>query len=100
MTRNRRLVSAMLIFLLLTTGCATLTTASHFTSESPKIYSGTKLDIQASANHEDILRVYRDKYGVEPPDYPTLDFPFSLLFDTIILVPIVLPVVLYQAVFD
>jgi uncharacterized protein YceK len=100
MTRNRRLVSAMLIFTLSTTACASLTTASHFTKESPKIYSGTRLDIHAGANHDDILRVYRDKYGVEPPAYPELDLPFSLLFDTIILVPVVMPIVLYQAVFD
>lgn len=100
MTRNKQLISATLIFMLLTTGCATLTTASHFTRESPMIYSGTRLDMHASANDEDILRVYRDKYGVEPPAYPKLDFPFSLLFDTLILVPIVMPVVLYQAVFD
>jgi uncharacterized protein YceK len=90
----------MVMFILLTTGCATLTTASHFTSESPKIYSGTRLDIHASADHDTILRVYRDKYGVEPPAYPKLDLPFSLLFDTIILFPVVMPIVLYQAVFD
>jgi uncharacterized protein YceK len=98
--RNRRLFSVMLIFTLLTAGCATLTTASHFTRESPMIYSGTRLDIHVISNHEDILRVYKDKYGVEPPDYPKLDLPFSLLFDTVILVPIVLPIALYQAVFD
>jgi uncharacterized protein YceK len=100
MTWNRRLVSAILIFMLSTTGCATLTTASHFTSGSPKIYSGTRLDIHASANYENMLRGYRDKSGVKPPAYPKLDLPFSLLFDTIILVPMVLPVVLYPAVFD
>jgi len=66
MTRNRRLVSAMLIFMLSTTGCAILTAASHFTRENPMIYSGTRLDIHASADHDDILRSYRDKYGVEP----------------------------------
>ncbi|OGW46340.1 MAG: hypothetical protein A2078_01575 [Nitrospirae bacterium GWC2_57_9] len=81
-------------------GCATLTTASHFTAESPKIYSGTRLDIHASRHNEDTLRVYREKYGVEPPAYPVVDLPFSFLFDTIILGPVVLPIVLYQAVFD
>ena len=54
--------------------------------------------MHASANDENILRDYRDKYGVEPPAYPKLDLPFSFLFDTIILVPIVLPIVLYQVV--
>ncbi len=94
-TRNRRLVSAMLIFTLSTTGCATLTTTSHLTKESPMIYSGTRLDIHASAHHEDILRVYRDKFGVEPPAYPKIDVPFSLLLDTLILFPMVIPVVWY-----
>ena len=99
-TWDRRLVYAMLILTLLTTACASLTTTAHFTKESPKIYSGTRLDIHASAGHDDILRSYRDKYSVEPPAYPKLDLPFSLLFDTIILIPIVMPIVLYQAVFD
>jgi uncharacterized protein YceK len=62
MIRNR-LISTILILMLLTTGCATLTTASHFTKESPMIYSGTRLDIHASADHQDRLRVYRDKYA-------------------------------------
>ena len=89
MTRKQRFISLILIGMLLTTGCATLTTASHFTKESPRIYSGTRLDIHATAYHEDILRVYRDKYGVTPPNYPKLDLPFSLLLDTIIFIPIV-----------
>lgn len=100
MTRNRWLVSAMLILTLLTTACATLATAAHFTRESPMIYSGTRLDIHASADHEDILRSYKEKYSIEPPAYPKLDLPFSVLFDTIILVPVVMPLVLYRAVFD
>jgi len=86
--------------LLLTTGCATLTTAAHFTKDSPKFYSGTRLDSHAIAHDETVLLVYKNKYGIEPPAYPKIDIPFSVLFDTIILVPIVLPVVLYQAVFD
>jgi uncharacterized protein YceK len=98
-TLNKRLFSAILIFMLSTTACATLTTTSHFTKESPKIYSGARLDLHASAHHDEILRGYRDKYGVEPPDHPKLDLPFSMLFDTIILVPVVMPIVLYQAIF-
>ncbi len=88
------------VALLITSGCATLTTASHFTEDSPKFYSGTRLDIHSSAQDENILLVYKNKYGVEPPDYPRIDLPFSLLFDTVILVPVVLPIVLYQIVFD
>jgi uncharacterized protein YceK len=100
MTWNGRFVAAVLICLLCTTGCATLTTASHFTNESPKFYSGTRLDLRASEHNDEVLRAYREQYGVEPPAYPKLDLPFSIVFDTIILVPVVLPVVLYQAVFN
>ena len=89
MTGNKRFISLMLICMLATTGCATLTTTSHFTKESPRIYSGTRLDIHATAYHEDILRMYREKYGVTPPNHPLLDLPFSLLLDTVIFIPIV-----------
>ncbi len=100
MTLHSRSVCVVSIILLLTSGCATLTTTAHFTRDSPMVYSGTRLDIHASANHDAIIRSYKDRYGIDPPDHPTLDLPFSLLFDTIILVPVVLPIVLYQAVFD
>ncbi len=93
-------LSILFAALLITSGCATLTTASHFTEESPKIYSGTRFDIRASLHDESALSVYRDRYGVTPPDYPKIDLPFSFLFDTIILGPVVLPIVLYQKVFD
>jgi len=100
MTRKSKTFAALLICTLLTTGCATITTATHFTRDSPMVYSGTRLDIHASADHDEVLRVYREKYGVEPPEYPKLDLPFSLLFDTFILFPIVYPLWLYQTVFD
>ena len=64
------------------------------------VYSGTRLDLHASAHNEHILQVYKEKYGVEAPRYPKLDLPFSFLFDTFILFPVVLPVYLYQAAFD
>jgi uncharacterized protein YceK len=97
MIRN---VCTICVALLVMSGCGTLTTVSHFTEDSPKFYSGTRLDVLASKEDEDILLAYKNKYGVEPPAYPRIDLPFSVMLDTIILVPIVLPVVLYQAVFD
>jgi uncharacterized protein YceK len=100
MSRNRRLVATILILAMLSTGCATLTTAAHFSSDSPLFYSGTRLDLHARAQDKNILRLYREKYGVEPPAYPNLDLPFSFLFDTLILIPVVLPIAIYQAVFD
>ncbi len=100
MARNRRTISVLLVLMVLSSGCATVTTATHFTKDSPMIYSGTRLDIHASAGHEEMLRVYREKYGVEPPAHPRLDLPFSVLFDTFILFPVVMPIFLYQTVFN
>ena len=97
---NKRLISIILICMLLTTGCATLTTTAHFTKESPRIFSGTRLDIHASAHHEEMLQIYKDKYGVTPPIYPKLDLPFSLLLDTIIFFPIVSHIVVIRLFFD
>jgi uncharacterized protein YceK len=100
MFQHTRLISLVVITALLGTGCATLTTATHFTGESPMVYSGTRLDMRASAHDEEALRVYREKYGVKPPAYPKLDLPFSFLFDTFILFPVVMPIFLYQSVFE
>jgi uncharacterized protein YceK len=97
---KKLLISTRLVLMASTSGCATLTTMSHVTRESPLVYSGTRLDIHASAGNENTLRIYREKYGVEPPEYSKLDLPFSFLLDTIILIPIVMPTALYRAVFE
>ena len=65
------------------TGCATYKTisAAKYGSSSPRIYSGTRLDIHAiSDNHYELK-----KFGVAPPKYPLLDLPASFAFDTLIL---------------
>lgn len=93
-------ISCFMALVLLTAGCATGRTVTHFTEGSPMVYSGTRLDVHAiSANHQ-VLQTYKEKYGVEPPDHPRLDLPFSFLLDTLLLFPVVLPLVLYNAAFE
>ncbi len=53
-------------------GCATYTTISKATPGSPKIYSGTRLDIHAIAKDKLRLRIYKKKYDVDPPEYPLI----------------------------
>jgi len=68
---------------LLLSGCATYKTISvaKYGSSSPRIYSGTRLDIHAiSDNHYELK-----KFGVAPPKYPMLDLPVSFALDTLIL---------------
>jgi len=68
---------------LLLSGCATYKTISvaKYGSSSPRIYSGTRLDIHAIAdNHYELKR-----FGVAPPQYPMLDLPVSFALDTLIL---------------
>ncbi len=72
----------MTVFLLMN-GCATYKTISvaKYGSSSPRIYSGTRLDIYAiSDNHYELK-----KFGVAPPKYPMLDLPVSFAVDTLIL---------------
>lgn len=77
-------------------GCATIRTMPTLsTYGSPKIYSGTRLDLHALMENESGLK----KFKVEPPKYPLLDLPFSLILDTAIL-PATYPVATYEFLFD
>lgn len=100
MVKNRRFLSIFAVLLLLITGCATARTVTHFSEGSPLIYSGARLDIHAISKNERVLQMYKEKYGVEPPGYPKLDIPFSFLLDTLVFIPVVLPLVLYRSLFE
>lgn len=75
-------------------GCATYSTISEAKPGSPKIYSGTRLDLNAIQGKEHALL----KFNTDPPKNPVLDLPFSLLFDTIML-PLSFSVSGYEALF-
>jgi uncharacterized protein YceK len=77
------------------TGCATYRTISEAVPGSPKVFSGTRLDINAIAGNEIGIR----KFKVAPPPYPLVDLPFSLLLDTLIL-PLTLPVATSELLFE
>ncbi len=85
--------------LCLVTGCATVRTASHFTRESPKLYSGVRLDLHAIRHENEMLRAYDRRDHVAPPARPALDLPFSFLLDSALL-PVTSPVALYEVVFE
>lgn len=75
-------------------GCATYNTISEAKPGSPKIYSGTRLDLNAIQGNEQAQL----KFKTLPPKNPGLDLPFSFLFDTIML-PLSLSVSGYEALF-
>ncbi|MCW5617935.1 MAG: YceK/YidQ family lipoprotein, partial [Nitrosomonas sp.] len=68
---------------LMSAGCATYKTISavKYGNSSPRIYSGTRLNIYAISNNRSALNMF----DVEPPEYPMLDLPASFAFDTLIL---------------
>jgi len=76
-------------------GCATYRTISAAEYGSPKIYSGTRLNINA-IRHDDIAM---SKFKVDPPLYPFIDLPFSILCDTFIL-PLTSSVAAYEFLFQ
>ncbi len=62
---------------------------------SPKVYSGARLDYNAMTKDEEDL----GKFKTTAPAYPLLDFPFSIVLDTIILFATI-PVAAYEVVFE
>ncbi len=89
----------LLIFLLLSlssAGCATVRTMPALgTYGSSQVYSGARLDLRALKEDRPGL----DESKVKPPAHPGLDLPFSAILDTLLL-PVVLPVVAYELIFD
>jgi len=79
---------------LTSTGCATYRTLSAAEYGSPKIYSGTRLNINA-IRHDDIAM---SKFKVDPPRYPFIDLPFSIVSDTLIF-PLTFFAAAYESLF-
>ena len=76
-------------------GCASYRTISTAEPSTPKVFSGTRLDVHAILQNERGLA----KFKTEPPLYPLLDLPFSALLDVVVL-PLSLSIVLFQIVFE
>lgn len=76
------------------TGCATYRTISAAEPGSPKVYSGTRLNVNAIKGNETQI----SKFRADPPTYPLLDLPFSVGFDTLIF-PLTFSVTAYEVVF-
>ena len=75
------IVAIVVLQLSFSSGCATYRTISKAEQGSPKVFSGTRLDVSAIRGDEIGLR----KFKVDPPKYPLVDLPFSIGFDTAIL---------------
>ncbi|MBI3606947.1 MAG: YceK/YidQ family lipoprotein [Nitrospirae bacterium] len=77
-------------------GCGTIRTIPLLESSgSPKIYTGTRLDFHAITGNESRLT----KFKTNPPAYPWIDLPFSLIADTLIF-PVSSPVATYEFLFE
>jgi uncharacterized protein YceK len=96
MKLGRRIIPYLFLTIFLS-GCATLRTVPHFTLNTPKLYSGTRMDVDAMRQKRDYIL---KKYNVDPPTHPRLDLPFSFIFDTAILFPVTLPIAIAEAVFE
>ena len=79
--RSGSMVPVVALLLSFSTGCATYRTISKAEQGSPKVFSGTRLDLGAIQGDEIALR----KFKVDPPKYPLVDLPFSIGFDAAIL---------------
>ncbi len=78
-----------------TSGCATYQTISNAEVGSPKVFSGTRMNIAAMRGDESGLR----RLPGTAPRRPALDLPLSLVLDTALL-QMTVPVALYELVFE
>ncbi len=72
---------ALVVVCSLNGGCATYRSLDTATSDSPKVFSGTRMDIHAIRND----RVALLKFNAVPPKYPWIDLPFSFIADFFLL---------------
>lgn len=76
------LKSVLFVLLVVPLGaCGTFRSISALEPGSPRVFSGTRFDI--SAIRQDVFALKR--FEAEPPPYPWLDLPASLVLDTLIL---------------
>ena len=85
----------LIVLSVASTGCATYRTISEAAPGSPKVFSGTRLDIDAMRDNEIGVR----KFKVAPPPYPIVDLPFSLLLDTLIF-PLTFSAAAHELIFE
>ncbi len=71
----------MLALLLVTSGCATVSTLDAAKADAPVVYAGTRLDWYVLNGGCCPL----DRFGAQAPAMPGLDLPFSALLDTLLL---------------
>ena len=92
--RSVWIVPVAVLSLPLSSGCATYRTISTAEQGSPKVFSGTRLDVSAIWGDEVALR----KFKADPPRYPLVDLPFSIGFDIAIL-PLTVPIATGELLF-
>lgn len=73
------LAALVLVAAVATSGCATYKTVSNMKPGSPKVYSGTRLDVHVLRDQKTSLL----KYGTTAPGHPLADLPFSFVLDTL-----------------
>ena len=84
---------------LLLINCATIHSISAAKRDSPKVYSGTRIDVHALNHDTRYLDSIYSRYGIRSPEYPGADLPFSFILDSF-LFPLTSSVALYETVFD
>jgi len=92
--KNTIYILILLSLMITSSGCATYKTLDNVTFNSPKVFSGTRLDLHAINKNKVALK----KFKVNPPEYPLLDLPGSFVLD-VVAAPATLGLTAYEALF-
>jgi len=96
MNKYKKIIFSLIILglIITTSACATYKTLENAKFNSPKVFSGTRLDLHAINNNTVALK----KFKVDPPKYPLLDLPGSFVLD-VVAAPATLGLTAYEALF-
>lgn len=87
-------IVAIVVISIIAVGCATVNTLNNATTRSPKVFSGTRLDLYKLQDRKLAI----ERFNFTAPKYPLLDLPVSFLAD-IFVFPMTSSAALYETVF-
>ncbi len=63
-------------------GCATFSTVEQIDRDSPRYFTGTRVNVAALLDDRETLDTFA-RHSMYPAEHPLLDLPFTLIMDSV-----------------